>query len=405
MKKSAIIAIIACLMMPMMLFGQTYSSLWKKAEEAEKKDLPKSQYETLQKIVQKATKEKVYGQLLKAELNACQVMQSIAPDSIRPAVERIQQRCDATQDPVLKVVYQTVLWRVWQDNPRLSEEDEEGEVRQSPAKPILTPDLCERLAQVKEDDYKPFVETGSDSKVFGHDLLSVVGLELGAYQTLHDFYEKVGNRPAACLMALKVAECEERKDDREYLERLDSLIGVYGDLTEAGEIAIERFETMDRMSDAFTAEAKVDYIHQALDKWGSWHRMNILKNSEAALVRSEYHVGSDQNYRIITPMKAQQMPLKYLRNITSLTMKVYAVKADGTLDLNPDFEYDYKKIKPLLGQVVYETTRHFSGHQPYDVFEDSLVIEGLPVGVYMLEFSSQPNTVVARRLYSLPTCL
>ena len=399
MKKSVIIAIIACLMMPMMLFGQTYSSLWKKAEEAEKKDLPKSQYETLQKIVQKATKEKVYGQLLKAELNACQVMQSIAPDSIRPAVERIQQRCDATQDPVLKVVYQTVLWRVWQDNPRLSEEDEEGEVRQSPAKPILTPDLCERLAQVKEDDYKPFVETGSDSKVFGHDLLSVVGLELGAYQTLHDFYEKVGNRPAACLMALKVAECEERKDDREYLERLDSLIGVYGDLTEAGEIAIERFETMDRMSDAFTAEAKVDYIHQALDKWGSWHRMNILKNSEAALVRSEYHVGSDQNYRIITPMKAQQMPLKYQRNITSLTMKVYAVKADGTLDLNPDFEYDYKKIKPLLGQVVYETTRHFSGHQPYDVFEDSLVIEGLPVGVYMLEFSSQPSTQVTRRLY------
>ena len=374
MKKGMIIAIIACLMMPMMIFGQTYSSLWKKAEEAEKKDLPKSQYETLQQIVQKATKEKVYGQLLKAELNACQVMQGIAPDSIKPAVARIQQRCDATTDPVLKVVYQTVLWRVWQDNP---------------PKPILTPELCERLAQAREDDYTPFVEKGSDSKVFGHDLLSVVGMELGDYQTLHDFYKKVGNRPAACLMALKVADSGARTDDREYLERLDSLIEVYGDLPEAGEIAIERFSVMGRMPEAFTAEEKINYIHQALDKWGSWKRMNILKNGELALTRSQYHVGvdgKDPNHRIVTPMTAQQLPLKNLRNITALNLKVYAVKADGTIDLNPDYDYDYKKLKPLLGMVVCQTTLHFPAHRPYDLFEDSLTLEGLPVGVYMLEF-------------------
>ena len=402
MKKGMIIAIIACLMMPMMIFGQTYSSLWKKAEEAEKKDLPKSQYETLQQIVQKATKEKVYGQLLKAELNACQVMQGIAPDSIKPAVARIQQRCDATTDPVLKVVYQTVLWRVWQDNPRLSEEDDESERPQSPDKPILSPELCERLAQAREDDYTPFVEKGSDSKVFGHDLLSVVGMELGDYQTLHDFYEKVGNRPAACLMALKVVENNERKDDREYLERLDSLIEVYGDLPEAGEIAIERFSVMGRMPEAFTAEEKINYIHQALDKWGSWKRMNILKNGELALTRSQYHVGvdgKDPNHRIVTPMTAQQLPLKNLRNITALNLKVYAVKADGTIDLNPDYDYDYKKLKPLLGMVVCQTTLHFPAHNPYDLFEDSLTLEGLPVGVYMLEFSSQPSTQVTRRLY------
>lgn len=155
MKKSAIIAIIACLMMPMMIFGQTYSSLWKKAEEAEKKDLPKSQYETLQQIVQKATKEKVYGQLLKAELNACQVMQGIAPDSIKPAVARIQQRCDATTDPVLKVVYQTVLWRVWQDNPRLSEEDDESERPHSPDKPILSPNSVNNCHRSKRTTIPP----------------------------------------------------------------------------------------------------------------------------------------------------------------------------------------------------------------------------------------------------------
>ena len=227
MKKSIFLLIIL-LFMPFLSWGQTtYSALWKKASEAENKDLPQSQYKVLQQIVEKATKEKVYGQLLKAELNACQVMQSIAPDSIRPAVDRIQQRCDATTDPVLKTVYQTVLWRVWSQNPRLSEADEEGEVREKPDKPVLTPELCEQLAQVKDESYEPFVIQGVDSKVFGHDLLNIVGQELGEYQVLHDYYEKVGNRTAACLMALEVVERSEGEDKKAQVERLDSLLDLY----------------------------------------------------------------------------------------------------------------------------------------------------------------------------------
>lgn len=267
MKKNVLLLIIS-LVMPFFSWGQTsYSALWKKAGEAEQKDLPQSQYEILQQIVQKATKEKVYGQLLKAELNACQVMQSIAPDSIRPAVARIQQRCDATQDPVLKVVYQTVLWRVWNENPRLAEEDEEGEVRQRPDKPVLTPELSEQLAQIKDESYTPFVVKGSDSKLFDHDLLSVVGAELGDYQSLHDYYAKVGNRKAACLMALKT---DGAQNEKQRLHYLDSLLEAYGDLPEAGEVAIERYEMMERMQDAFTAEDKINFIHQALGKWGGW---------------------------------------------------------------------------------------------------------------------------------------
>ena len=391
MKKSIFLLIIL-LFMPFLSWGQTtYSALWKKAGDAYEKDLPQSQYEILQQIVEKATKEKVYGQLLKAELNACQVMQSIAPDSIRPAVDRIQQRCDATTDPVLKTVYQTVLWRVWSQNPRLSEADEEGEVREKPDKPVLTPELCEQLAQVKDESYEPFVIQGVDSKVFGHDLLSIVGQELGEYQVLHDYYEKVGNRTAACLMALEVVERSEGEDKKTQVERLDSLLELYGDLSEAGEVAIERYQVMDRKYDTFTTEEKINFIHHALDKWGSWKRTNILKNFEAALTRPGYTVGGDVkviNYRVVTPMTAQQLPLRNLRNITGLNMKVYAVKAKGDIDINPDYEYGYKKIKPLLGKVVYETSRQFSVHQPYEQFEDSLTIEGLPAGVYMLEFST-----------------
>ena len=393
MKKSLFILIIS-LVMPFLSWGQTsYSALWKKAGEAYDKDLPQSQYEILQQIVKKATKEKVYGQLLKAELNACQVMQSIAPDSIRPAVERIQQRCDATTDPVLKVVYQTILCRVWTDNPRLSEADDEGEVRQKPDRPVLTPELCEQLAKVKDESYEPFVIQGVDSKVFGHDLLSVVGMELSDYKTLHAYYDKTGNRPAACLMALRTLSAP---DLEHYIQALDSLMELYGDLPEAGEVAIERFQAMDQK---YTAEEKINFIHSVLDKWGSWHRTNILKNHEVQLTRSQFNLGDNDNHRVVLPMKTQQLPLKNLRHLTELNLKVYAVKAKGDINLNPDYEYGYKKIKPLLGKVVYESTRQFPAHQPYDIFEDSLTIGGLPVGVYMLECSTKPNTVVTRRLY------
>ena len=44
-------------------------------------------------------------------------------------------------------------------------------------------------------------------------------------------------------------------------------------------------------------------------------------------------------------------------------------------------------------------TLNFTGHEDYEVFEDSLQLEGLSPGVYLLEFSTQPQTEVSRMLY------
>ena len=84
------------MMIPIFLFGESYSSLWKKVEEANEKDLPQTEYELLQKIVAKAEKGKDYGQLLTAELQSAEVMAHITPDSLRPAMSRLQQRYEAT---------------------------------------------------------------------------------------------------------------------------------------------------------------------------------------------------------------------------------------------------------------------------------------------------------------------
>lgn len=67
---------------PMFTFADSYNSLWKLYEEAARKDLPQSQKSVLDKIIVKATAEKQYGHLLKAELTKMDVTVLVTPDSL-----------------------------------------------------------------------------------------------------------------------------------------------------------------------------------------------------------------------------------------------------------------------------------------------------------------------------------
>ena len=375
MKKYIFLFIV--MMMPIFLFGQSYAALWSQAKEAEEKDLPQTQYKALQKIVAKAEKEKAYGQLLKAELNAAQVMSLIAPDSLKPAVQRIQQRAEATQDEVLRLVYQTVLYRVISNN---------SDLELKAMLPNLTPQLCEKLANIKEDEYVPFVIKGSDSHYFNHDLLSIVGYELNDRETLYNYYKQAGQREAACMVAA---------DWKQYssIEELDALIEEYRDLKECGELAIARYE---RMYSRPVAE-RIAFIHEALKQWGSWRRMGTLRNAEKELSNPQFHVNYD--HQVVTPQQSQIVKFDRLRHLSSLTMKVYRLDANGDLDASPSYDNGYQKVKKLIKGVAAEETRIFTGKEPYEFFEDSLALPSLPVGVYMVEFTSIPVTEPVRQLY------
>ena len=330
------------LVMPFALFGQTYSALWKKVKEAENKDLPKTQYEVLQQIVKKATKEKAYGQLLKAELESASVMAEIAPDSLKPAMERMSERCEDMQDVVLKTIYQTVLYKVYTNNFQL-------EVK--PVRPVLTEEICSQLARVKDETYDPFVLEGEDSKLFNNDMLIVVGKELEEYEPLYNYYKQSGNRQAACLTAARAY--------RWNAEKLDSLIEVYGDLPEAGDLAIAYYKAaLIQKPDEENGE-KIRFIDMAMRKWGGWKHMNTLRNMERTLTNPQYRVKYE--YEVNLPMQEMPIKLEQLRNVSSLTMKVYRVKANGDIDIRPNYAEGYKKIKPLLSETPIKVVRQFVG--------------------------------------------
>ena len=365
--------------MPLWIFGEDYSQLWKRVSEAHDKDLPKTEYELLQKIAKKATKEKVYVQLLKAELEGAQVMCDIAPDSLKPELLRMKQRGEAAKDDVLKLVYQTVLYRVSSKNSNLNLDFR---------KPDLSATLCEQLAMIKDNSYTPLVVKGVDAEIFNHDLLHVIGFELGNYQAQYDYYKKVGNRRAACIVASYLYG---------YIDtaKLDEVIKEYQDLPEAGELAIARYRKIG-YGYAYAAQ-RYNYIHEALNQWGQWPRLNYLRNEEKEMTNPQYRV--EFEHHMVRPQQSQKIALKELRNLKQVTMTVYQVDANGDIEHRPDYESGYKKIKPLLREVVYQEERTFSGHQPYELFEDSMMLKGLPVGVYMLEFKSDPSANVLRQLY------
>lgn len=385
--KRALALIALMLTMHINIFGESFDSLWKKAKEAQEKDLPKTELEILGKIVDKAERQRAYGQLMTAELKVAQVSCDISPDSLSPAVERMKARAEAVADAPLRAVYMAVLGRIYADNGQLAPGEAYSLSKSYYRRAMENP---RELARVKAVKYRPLVTPGVDSRIFGDDLLSLIGIWTDDYATLHHYYDSVGNRAAACLTALELVEDERpygRVEVKEspYLKRLDSLIARYGDMQEAGQVAIERYSYLDRNTYA-TAAQKLDYIHEALGRWGTWKGIGELRNKEKELTQSQFMARMEES---VATSSQQQIKLSNIRNIGQLTVSLYRVDGDGTLSLNPTVAKDYDKLKPLLTPMPERTvTRVYSGRKNYELFEDTVTLDPLPVGVYMVEIGT-----------------
>ncbi len=394
MKK--VFGILLAMVLPMMVLADTYPALWKKVAEAQSKDLPKTQMQWLDQIIAKAQGGSDYGQLLKAQLMRAAVQTQVAPDSARAELERIEDREAAAKDPALKAVYATVLGKLYAQ--RVGGDDDEAKSRQWFAEALKQPEV---LARRRCADYEPAVVTGVDSKIFGDDLLHVIGMEAGAYATLHDYYEQHGNRPAACISA-----CLELRNNREvdtrvarksrYLQTTDSLLQVYGDLSEAGELAIERYQFLDDATDV-TADDRVSYINYALSKWGEWPRMNILRNAMSALRQPMFSINIGDGMAL--PQTDRLVRINVIRNIGTLTVNIYRAQVDGDCTLDPSEADDWAKLQKTLNPTPVQTLeKRYVGQPAWKENYDSLVIKGLPVGVYVLEATTDNAKVQPQRI-------
>lgn len=400
MKRESLLTLILLFVLSVQVKADTYTSLWKQYAAAEQKDHPQTQLKVLQTIAAKAKAEHAYGHLLKAQMKTFSVKGSVSPDSLKPSLSRLESEARAAEstDVALASVYQAVIGKIYENHPDVSDSSEV--LSKSYKEKSLT--HTDALAKAYVTAYVPFAEEGVDSRIFGYDLLHVIGMFNNDYKTMHAYYSTHNNRAAACLCALQLLKDSRRSDvtrmkKSKYLQSLDSLIKTYQDLDVAGEVAIERYSFMEDAEDA-TAENKNDFINYALTHWGAWPRMNVLRNAQKRLTQPSFHVCLGES--LLTPNTPRQVVIMSVCNIGELRLTVRKVNIGGDTNLNPNDTRDYEKLKKLLSpDVVASQTRRYLGLPDYKVSRDTMQIEGLPVGVYLVELStSNANVNVERQL-------
>lgn len=373
--------------------AQTYDNLWKQADIIAQKEQPKSEIGVMKKIISKATVAKDYGQLLAAEIRQAILWREISPDSLTPNVKRMETEALKAKDPVLKAVRYAVLGKVYREvNGKKSEEFFKKALEQ--------PELLARNAST---GYVPLTLKGVDGSSFNNDLLHLIGFEADskeAYLLMYTYYDKVENRGAACLCAYKLIEKYRQDDVREvrkskYLNTIDSLIHVYQDIPEAGELAVEHFRFMEGATDAKPLD-KLNYINYALNRWGGWSRMNVLRNAQKRLTEPMFQVKDMP--QVLRPGEKAWVQLD-VRNLQNLNIRL------SRLNITADNEYDAQNeatYKMLLKKTTKlhqkDFSRNYYGRPDYETVKDSIEIGGnLPLGAYLMEVTSDNTGIAPQR--------
>lgn len=374
--------------------AQNIKQLWQQADDASKKDLPKQEMAVLEKIVKAADKQQSYGNLLKAELRLVQAKCNVSADSLKPAVERLEFRMALMSNKVQRSVYCAVLSKIYSQSMELSDSAEAIAKRYA----RMAMEFPDALAEVKASAYNEVIAKGVDSEIFGNDLLSVVGFTLNDYRTMHDYYLKAGNRRAACIAAkFMITRGNYGFNHEQCKAALDSLINVYADLDVAGSVAVEKYGYMHDN----TAKERMDFLHNALTRWGSWKEMGTLRMAEKQLINPQYNIRS---IRCSIPGVARKVQLANVRNINSVTLNVYKLGVNGDTQLSPEGRKGREKLmrdaRLLVDKTVTRRLTDANGKPfpAYEVYNDSMEIGALPVGVYLLEFKGD-NGISSYSLY------
>lgn len=391
--KRNILSLLIALFATMQVAAQTYDNLWKQAEINAQKDQPKSEIAVMKKIIAKASAAKDYGQLLAAEIRQMTLWNEISADSLTPNVKRMEAEVLKVNDPALKAVRYAVLGKVYCDM-------DEKKSQEYFKKALEQPEL---LAKHTSTEYVPLTLKGVDGSSFNNDLLHLIGFEADskeAYLQLYTYYNKVGNRGAACLCAYKLIEKYRQDDVREvkkskYLQTIDSLIQVYQDIPEAGELAVEHFRFMEGATDA-KPQDKLNYINYALSRWGGWSRMNELRNAQKRLTEPMFRVKDMP--QVLRPGEKAWVHLD-VRNLQNLKISISRLNITADNDYNAQDEATYKMLlKKTTKLHQKDFSRDYYGRPDYETVKDSIEIGGnLPLGAYLMEVTSDNTGIAPQR--------
>ncbi|MBO4606522.1 MAG: hypothetical protein J5682_01325, partial [Prevotella sp.] len=383
---------------------RSYHSLWRQAYKYATKQLPRSQMGVMDQIMAKARHESNYGQLLAAEMMKASLLGETSPDSIPGVINYLvgEEQSAYTRNPTLAAVYQTVLANVM----KIGDYDIEGAEKYR----VKAVENVGLLAANKAETLQPFLSTGMDSEIFDNDLLSVIGMQTENYQVLRDYYANVGNRRAEMYAAFSMVmhDCSDHKghvkpeNRRLLIARLDSLVALFGDMPECCEMAIARYKQM-TVGKRFSVEEKMAYLDEAINKWPEWKNVNTLRNYRNLLTQPALKVDMGENR--LLPDSSRVVRFYGVRNVKSVKLRVMPLHVSQAKmpKMNIDgfiSAYRYNLIREYVDNtIVAEYTKQLHMPNDWQLFSDSLRMEGLPIGNYIAEITADECAIDTIRFH------
>lgn len=209
----------------------SYEQMWQKVKTAQQDDLPQQVLKEAQHIYDKAAGEKNFPQLFKSWITLIETRSNIDPDSFKIDMIKPIPHEGAVQTAIYNAVMATAYLEM--TDTSINDFDEETCTDYiTRADSLFKASIADYDALSAESalDYLPLIVKGKDSRLYNHDLLSVLTrfafdhsrmtnsekAEITA--NMAKFYEMKGNREAATLLQLD--NINYRRSHEDYKERL-----------------------------------------------------------------------------------------------------------------------------------------------------------------------------------------
>lgn len=344
--------------------AQSISSLWKSYCDAEEDYQPKKAIEYLHAIEKKAEKKHKYGDLLIALLTEGMQQNQVSRDSATAYSEKLIKKYRQWEktDGVLATVFKTVLCTKAHGRTLFKARPDIDSL-------LASPDAAAYTKKNGAKEYVPMVEMCEDSEYFGHDLLSVIGIYTGQLDALYRYYSSTGNRKAACLLASYTADT---------MEKADSLIALYQDLPECGELAVVKAGKYDykRRGEC------IAWIDEALNRWGSWKNIGKLRNMRNSMTCPRY-----ETWKINDDCSTDTENLLHLSGIRNMNGVVITVSKGF---VNEENEHEL-----LTGKNAesYTFSKVFKSHNEWEEWDDTISLGRLPLGLWEVKIKDKDGKI------------
>lgn len=349
----------AFLLVSTFVSAQNYASMWKSVQDSRDKDQPKTALSHIQKIEKKAEKERSYGNLFAALFTEVTLQQEISPDSMVSMRKRLMAKEAQlrTTDGVASTVFRTILWKY---GYALFEEEQLAEAAQY--KPSIdsllqSKDAARYTEANSAPAYLPLVERHEGSKYFNHDLLSLIGYETEQFEALRRHYFAQENREAVAILDQRLFD----------------------------------------MRGGVTTKEEVEWIDSMLNVWGKWEGVNGLRMRRQSLTLPMCQVQFD--YSAFRTNQCPALKVSQARNIHSATVTFTRLScaAKTIKDQDVDDEAYAKLRKYLVKGSEKSFSKTFAAHLDYESFADTIIIEPLPLGLYLVEITTDCKTMQPTR--------